>query len=258
MAKGKVYAVLRGRNPGVYSTWAECEKQVKGFPNAAFKSFPTVVEALEWIENGKKGAGEVGKAGSTKSRQSSAVESGKESGVKAAAQSDFVKLDSANAEEYFREDHLDTNVLPAIMPKNYAFVDGSYNANYKGKSVYGYGGLVHVNGQEETIQGTGWEEEYIVSHQIPGEAFGSIKAIEKAIEMGAEHVVIFYDYAGIGHWATSGKRWKAEKPIAKEYVRRYDALAQKIKVNFYHVKAHTQIEGNELVDRLAKQAVGIL
>ena len=65
MAKGKVYAVLRGRNPGVYSTWAECEKQVKGFPNAAFKSFPTVVEALEWIENGKKGAGTVGKAGST-------------------------------------------------------------------------------------------------------------------------------------------------------------------------------------------------
>ena len=225
MAKAKVYAVLRGRNPGVYNTWAECEKQVKGFQGAVFKSFPTVVEALEWIGNG-----------------------GRES----------VKTDSSNGEVNFGEDHLDTNVLPSVMPKNYAFVDGSYNANYKGKAVYGYGGLVHVNGQEETIQGTGWEEEYIVSHQIPGEAFGSIKAIEKAIEMGAEHIVIFYDYAGIGHWATSGKRWKAEKPIAKEYVRRYDELAQKIKVNFYHVKAHTQIEGNELVDRLAKQAVGIL
>lgn len=250
MAKAKVYAVLRGRNPGVYNTWAECEKQVKGFPDAAFKSFPTVVEALEWIGNGGKEFEEAPK--------SSRVRSGQTSGIKAAGQNEAAKLDSSNAEDYFSTDHLDTNVLPSVMPKNYAFVDGSYNANYKGKAVYGYGGLVHVNGQEETIQGTGWEEEYIVSHQIPGEAFGSIKAIEKAIEMGAEHIVIFYDYAGIGHWATSGKRWKAEKPIAKEYVRRYDELAQKIKVNFYHVKAHTQIEGNELVDRLAKQAVGIL
>lgn len=258
MAKAKVYAVLRGRKPGVYSTWAECEKQVKGFPNAAFKSFSTVVEALEWIGNGEKERGEIGKAGSTKGRQSNFTGSSAGSVLKAATQSNSVKLDSSNAEEYFSTDHLDTNVLPNIMPKNYAFVDGSYNANYKGRAVYGYGGLVHVNGQEETIQGTGWEEEYIVSHQIPGEAFGSIKAIEKAIEMGADHIVIFYDYAGIGHWATSGKRWKAEKPIAKEYVRRFDELAQKIKVNFYHVKAHTQIEGNELVDRLAKQAVGII
>ena len=258
MAKSKVYAVLRGRNPGVYNTWAECEKQVKGFPNAAFKSFPTVVEALEWIGNGGKESGEIGKAATTKSRQSNAAKSITGNVLNAVVQSNSVKLDSSNAEEYFSEDHLDTNVLPSVMPKNYAFVDGSYNASYKGRAVYGYGGLVHVNEQEETIQGTGWEEEYIVSHQIPGEAFGSIKAIEKAIEMGADHIVIFYDYAGIGHWATSGKRWKAEKPIAKEYVRRYDELTKKIKVNFYHVKAHTQIEGNELVDRLAKQAVGIV
>ncbi len=226
MAKSKVYAVLRGRNPGIYNTWAECEKQVKGFPNAAFKSFPTVVEALEWIGNG--------------------------------GQEKLQNPDTFDAETYFQEDHLDTNVLPQVMPKSYAFVDGSYNANYKGKAVYGYGGIVYVNGEEVTIQGNGYEEEYVVSHQIPGEVFGSIRAIEKAIEMGAEHIVIFYDYAGIGHWATSGKRWKAEKPIAKEYVRRYDELAKKIKVNFYHVKAHTQIEGNELVDRLAKQAVGII
>ena len=253
MAKGKVYAVLRGRNPGVYNTWTDCEKQVKGFPNAAFKSFPTVAEALEWIGNGGKEFGEAKNSSGVQSKQA-----GQTGAKKTASQSVSMKLDCSNAEEYFREDHLDTNVLPNVMPKNYAFVDGSYNAHYKGRAVYGYGGLVHVNGQEETIQGTGWEEEYIVSHQIPGEAFGSIKAIEKAIEMGADHVVIFYDYAGIGHWATSGKRWKAEKPIAKEYVRRFDELAQKIKVNFYHVKAHTQIEGNELVDRLAKQAVGIM
>ena len=86
-----------------------------------------------------------------------------------------------------------------------------------------------------------------------------VKAIEKAIELGAEHIVIFYDYNGLGHWATTTeKRWKAEKPIAKAYVNRFDELNKKINVNFYHVKAHTDIEGNELVDRMAKKEVGLL
>lgn len=35
----KYYAVKRGRKPGVYETWKECEEQVKGFNNAIYKSF---------------------------------------------------------------------------------------------------------------------------------------------------------------------------------------------------------------------------
>ena len=46
MAK-KFYAVRNGRVPGVYMTWADCEKQVKGFGGAIYKSFPT--EALRFI-----------------------------------------------------------------------------------------------------------------------------------------------------------------------------------------------------------------
>ena len=33
---------------------------------------------------------------------------------------------------------------------------------------------------------------------------------------------------------------------------RYTQLSKQIKVNFYHVKAHDNIEGNELVDKMAK------
>ena len=169
-------------------------------------------------------------------------------------------IDAANfdPETFFEEDHLDTNVLPPQMPENYAFVDGSFNEHCNGKPVYGFGGIVHVNGEDVFISGHGDEEEFVSSRQIPGEVFGSIAAIKKAIELGAEHLVVFYDYNGIGHWATSGKRWKAEKPIAKEYVRLYDELSQKIKVNFYHVKAHTGIQGNEQVDMIAKKEVGLV
>lgn len=47
MAKQKYYVVWKGRNPGVYETWAECEAQVKGFAGAEFKSFASINLAEE-------------------------------------------------------------------------------------------------------------------------------------------------------------------------------------------------------------------
>lgn len=235
MGKFKIYAVKKGRKTGIFYTWPECEAQVKNYENPIFKGFQSEEEALIWL-----------------------VKGGTPVGAKKKTTEEVPNKENFNAETYFLEDHLDTNVLPPEMPKNYAFVDGSFNEHCNGKAVYGFGGIVHVNGEDVYISGNGCEAEFVSSRQIPGEVFGSIAAIRKAIELGAEHLVIFYDYAGIGHWATSGKRWKAEKPIAKEYVRLYDELSQKIKVNFYHVKAHTGIQGNEQVDDMAKREVGLV
>lgn len=41
----KWYVVWHGLNPGVYDSWNECQRQVKGFEGALFKSFPTEEEA---------------------------------------------------------------------------------------------------------------------------------------------------------------------------------------------------------------------
>ncbi|EOH93921.1 viroplasmin family protein [Enterococcus pallens] len=46
----KFYAIRIGRNPGVYTTWNEAQKQVKGFPGAIFKSFPTKDEAQQFVD----------------------------------------------------------------------------------------------------------------------------------------------------------------------------------------------------------------
>ena len=35
----KVYAVKKGRKPGIYNTWDECKAQTDGFAGAVFKSF---------------------------------------------------------------------------------------------------------------------------------------------------------------------------------------------------------------------------
>lgn len=43
--KSKFYVVWRGFTPGVYTDWAECAAQVKGFPDAKYKAFATRDEA---------------------------------------------------------------------------------------------------------------------------------------------------------------------------------------------------------------------
>ncbi|KAI7347497.1 hypothetical protein KC320_g7195 [Hortaea werneckii] len=50
----KFYAVRVGTQPGIYHTWRECLNQVRGYPKAIFKSFPTLAEAEAFMkgENG--------------------------------------------------------------------------------------------------------------------------------------------------------------------------------------------------------------
>lgn len=45
MAKKKYYTVWVGNTPGVYDSWDECQKQIKGFNGAKFKSFESKEEA---------------------------------------------------------------------------------------------------------------------------------------------------------------------------------------------------------------------
>ena len=45
MAKSKFYTVWKGKQPGVYATWAACEEQIKGFEGARYKSFESREEA---------------------------------------------------------------------------------------------------------------------------------------------------------------------------------------------------------------------
>lgn len=45
--KKKFFVVWDGHVPGIYSSWAECQKQVKGYSAAKFKGFYTQNEAVE-------------------------------------------------------------------------------------------------------------------------------------------------------------------------------------------------------------------
>lgn len=40
--KKKYYTVWKGHQQGIYNSWADCQKQIKGFEGAVYKSFPTL------------------------------------------------------------------------------------------------------------------------------------------------------------------------------------------------------------------------
>ena len=48
MKKEKVYGVKKGKRTGVFDSWAECEKSIKGYKGAEYQSFVTRAEAEEY------------------------------------------------------------------------------------------------------------------------------------------------------------------------------------------------------------------
>ena len=58
MAKKAYYAVARGRQTGIFSTWAECEAAVRKYPNAKFKKFESSSEATQFVRGNSNGNGQ--------------------------------------------------------------------------------------------------------------------------------------------------------------------------------------------------------
>lgn len=52
--KQKFYAVRKGRKKGIFTSWADCQKSIKGVSGPVYKSFPTREEAEEYLEQGKE------------------------------------------------------------------------------------------------------------------------------------------------------------------------------------------------------------
>ncbi|KAH8882994.1 hypothetical protein GQ53DRAFT_847147 [Thozetella sp. PMI_491] len=45
----RFYAVRTGVKPGVYTNWADCQRQISGYKGAVFKSFPTAQDAALFV-----------------------------------------------------------------------------------------------------------------------------------------------------------------------------------------------------------------
>ncbi len=133
------------------------------------------------------------------------------------------------------------------------YVDGSFNLATR---TYGYGGVLIKDDQViKKFKGRGTNSEYASMRNVAGEILGSLKAIDHAIKLGYKSIVVYYDYEGIEKWAD--KLWQARKPGTIEYVEKIDKYRKQINITFVKVAAHSGDYYNDMVDKLAKEAVGI-
>lgn len=54
MKKTRFYVVKKGRTPGIYFNWIDCDKQVNKYPGNEFKSFDSINDAINYLNSDKK------------------------------------------------------------------------------------------------------------------------------------------------------------------------------------------------------------
>lgn len=136
----------------------------------------------------------------------------------------------------------------------FIYVDGSFAVD---KGNYSYG-LVAVNDGEVIYKdkGQGDDKEAIPLRNVSGEVLGAKMAVEFAIEKGFNEVTIAYDYQGVESWALG--TWKRNNKVTDEYNQFMQNKMKLIKVKFKKIKGHSGNKYNDLADKLAKEALGII
>lgn len=132
-----------------------------------------------------------------------------------------------------------------------AYVDGSF---YEGE--FSYGMVIIRDGMEFSFAEKINDKELAQMHNVAGEIKGAQAAMRYAVKEGLDSIVIYHDYEGIAKWCLGD--WKANKEGTKAYKAFYDSIKDKVKVDFVKVKGHSGDKYNEMADRLAKKALGIL
>ncbi|CAG7635550.1 Ribonuclease H [Paenibacillus solanacearum] len=98
MAKSKFYVVWEGRQPGIYKTWAECQAQTNGFPQAKFKAYESEAEAKAALASGWKKAFSAAAKTATGSAGGGAKASGRASASAAGKPKAEADLDSLSVD----------------------------------------------------------------------------------------------------------------------------------------------------------------
>lgn len=217
MAKKKFYAVKQGRKTGMFLTWDDCKKQVMGYPGAIYKSFGTREEAEAYL-------GVTGAQTDQKDREAGITRS----------------VSSGNNKSENTENAVEI------------YVDGSYHAATK---EFSYGMVVLVDGKEEKFSQKMTDPELAQMRNVAGEIKGSEAAMQYALDHKIPSIIIYHDYQGIASWCNGD--WKANKPGTIAYRDFYREASGKIKIQFRKVKGHSNDKYNDMVDQLAKEALGI-
>jgi ribonuclease HI len=220
----KFYVVKKGRIPGIYTTWAECLRQVDKFAGAVYKSYKSQEEAQEAFESNTL----------TIKSPSVKMPPKKTTGVTSKVDSSILFTDNIRLRIY---------------------CDGACSGN-PGKS--GSGLAIYEDDNKPVLL---YGAADAIGTNNTAELKALLKALELAVETSHDKVAILsdskYSIECVVNWAYGwkAKGWTKQGGEIKnlEIIQTahaiYDGIKNKVLIS--HVRGHAGVEGNELADRMA-------
>lgn len=131
------------------------------------------------------------------------------------------------------------------------YVDGSYS---EAMQKYAFGCIFIVpDGKIYTEFGNGDNPRSLQHKNVTGEMLGAMYAVKTAMFNGFDKVEIRYDYEGIEKWVTGA--WQSKTEYTQKYTSSMREWERSIQILFTKVAAHTNVEFNELADKMAKKGL---
>ncbi|MFZ2209286.1 MAG: ribonuclease H family protein [Porticoccaceae bacterium] len=217
----KYYVVWVGKVPGIYTSWPVAERQIKGFPGAKFKSFPTLALAEEAYALGKPAT--VRKPASPRAKVAATGER------------------SIAAIEIYCDGACDPNPGKA----------GTGIAVYKNSALDAlWYGLYNPAGTNNMAELLGLQHSLVFAKRWieSGQTVAILCDSKYAIEC-----VTTWAFG----WKANGWKRKGGEIMNLDLIRSAHALYVEIadRIRVLHVAGHAGIEGNELADRMSVVAI---
>lgn len=233
----KYYAVAKGKRRGIYATWEETKEQVNGFSGAKYKSFKTIVECQDYIDQENN-------------------------------------IPKENTDQNIDQN---VNLSPNLMAlrnikgvEPYILVDDVIVMYTDGscKNKKGGWGLVVINSQRQALEFNGPVPIDECTNQI-----AELYAIYRALKYGTENFDVnsikfvirtdsMYSIGCFTKWINNWLKndWITAEgtPVENKNIIEYIYnIVKTVNVSFEHVKAHNGNTYNEIADRLAKNGANL-
>jgi ribonuclease HI len=240
------YVVRVGRQPGVYTTWAQCQAQTQGFPRAVYKKFGSMTEAQQFLQVSPNG---------------NLPSTNFPTPVPVAGTPEAVGI-SEKELAMLSFSHL----LPGVVTREVVdiYTDGSEHQRL-GYVYIGSGSYCQHQGREY-YKSFACSPALLATYTIEP----NTKVSNPTAELLAfsETLLNFYqqplrpgillrfwiDYSGVGHFMSGANQAKESYIAAIITSARAMLAGTNASVEIYHIRGHRNLAGNEASDRAAKDA----